>query len=325
MDHLFIQNIRYKLQKRVSRLNSAETPDSFFVILTQFWKYLTNQQLYMGIIEELISKFPKIEATVDAIYNKGEGHYGETEEEAAVIGYKVLERIVNQGNAIKAAKLAYIYHKNGSINQGIDFFREFFLEPFYEYLDEQLDDQKAVLSLLKRYKHRSEWFYRDYLYKLSQEIEENNKNHREEFLLTINLYSFLYDQGIDFTIEPSSITGKVDLISAQDTKDPIILDAKIFDNKSRGKLYIKKAFNQIYTYTQQYNEPFGYLVIFKVTDHDLNISTKINHYNLPIVTYNHKTIFFIVIDIFTYEKSISQRGELKSITITEDELIKIDD
>jgi len=191
-----------------------------------------------------------------------------------------------------------------------------YLEPFCDYVDEQLDDQRVMLALLMRYKHRSEWFHRNHLWDLSQTPRYAEK------LLALDLYSLLYDQGIDFTIEPSSITGEIDLIAAQNTKDPLLLDAKIFDGDSRGKYYIQKGFNQIYTYTQQYNEPFGYLVIYKTVEKDLRFSLKLSS-NIPLVVHNHKTIFLITIDIYQHSKPVSQRPPLKAIDIAEEELIDI--
>jgi len=91
---------------------------------------------------------------------------------------------------------------------------------------------------------------------------------------------------------------------------------------NRGKTYICKGFNQIYTYTQQYNEPFGYLVIYKTTESDLRFSLPTFSRNVPVVIYNHKSLFLITIDIYPHAKPVSQREPLKVVEITEIELIK---
>jgi hypothetical protein len=243
--------------------------------------------------------------------------YGETEEESAAIGYQVLRRLIDTPKKLKKIQeLGLAYRKAGKMHEVIETIREIFIEPFYEYVDENLDDQRAMLALLMRYKHRSEWFHRE-------KLEEYSKIERKaENTLSLDLYSYLYDQGIDFVIEPSSITGKVDLISSQLTDDPVILDAKIYDGDSRGKSYIKKGFNQIYTYTQQHNKPFGYLVIYKTCEKDLRFSLK-QPGNIPLVVHNHKTIFLITIDIYPHLKPVSQRGRIQASEITEEELIEI--
>jgi len=118
------------------------------------------------------------------------------------------------------------------------------------------------------------------------------------------------------------LTRSIDLIAAQHTDDPVLLDAKVFDGDSRGKSYIRKGFNQIYTYTQQHNEPFGYLVIYKICEKDLRFSLKESG-NIPLVVHNHKTIFLITIDIYPHPKPVSQRPPIQATEITEEELIEI--
>lgn len=316
MEAQIIQNLRHKLQKRVQRLNVADV-DTFILYLQHFWRFFDRHAIYVGIISLLVSKYPNIESDTVDILN-GEVLSGESEEEAAVIGYSVLRKISELAYASRIYQIAQLYAQNSSKKQDItEIIRFTFLEPFSEYVDEQLDNRKIILSLLIRYKHRSEWFYRNHLLHLSQ-----NDSQRAEKMLALDFYSYLYDQGLDFTIEPSSLSGEIDIAAAQGTDDPLLADAKIFDASDRGKRYIRKAFNQIYTYTQQYNEPFGYLLIFKITDRDLSFSLSNNFLNIPVVIYNHKTIFLITIDIYSHSKPVSQRNPLSSIVITEEELIQ---
>lgn len=311
MEPQYIQNLRYKLQKRVSRLNGVDTNDSFIFTLTQFWRFFDRQPTFKGIIEELLAKFPQLDADVERVF-QGEGLFGETEEEAAALGYKVLRRLTGEN----LFDVGFAYNRASSEHPPKDAIREIHLEPFYEYVDEQLDDNKLMLTMLMRYKHRSEWFYQEDLFNAS------SLSDRSEKALAIDLYSFLYDQGMDFNIETESVRGKIDLIAAQNTSDPLLLDTKVFDNESRNKHYIRKGFNQIYTYTQQFNEPFGYLVIYNLSDKDLRFSLKLSG-NIPTVIHNHKTIFLIVIDIYPHEKAVSQRKPLQAIEISEEELITI--
>jgi hypothetical protein len=125
-----------------------------------------------------------------------------------------------------------------------------------------------------RYKHRCEWFYKEELLKVTED------SRRAEKQLALNLYSYLHDQGLNFHIEPSSISGEIDLIASQGSSDPLLADAKVFHDKT----YLRKAFNQIYTYTQQYNEPCGYLIIFRVTDRDLNFAVSQKLHGVSAVT-----------------------------------------
>ncbi len=316
MDTQIIQNLRYKLQKRIRRLNSIDAP-IFFPSLRQFWVFFDSIPLFLGIIESLLSTFIDIETTVDKIF-QGEGIVGDSEAESAAIGYLVTRKIASFDQINPIYALARNYGHSSNVNEALETIRDTFIEPFYEYIDESLDDQRAMLHLLLRYKHQIEWFQRNRLL----EMIENDSRHAEK-LLALDLYGYLYDKGIDFNIEPSSISGEIDLIAAQGTEDPLLADTKIFDAVSRGKAYIQKGFNQIYTYTQQYNEPFGYLIIFKTSEIELQFSLSSISKPVPIVTHNHKTIFFIVIDLYSYSKPVSQRDPLRAIEITEEELIDI--
>lgn len=317
MNAQVIQNLRYKLQKRIRRLNSADV-EVFLPILYQFWAYYDNEPMLRSVMENTLVGYPEISKTVADFYD-GTVNIGETEEESALISYKILRSLENEGLVRKALHVIRDTRISNSSNYNdlLDAFRDVFLESFYEYLDEHLDDQKAILSLLYRYKHRSEWFHREKLLQLFQKNEKIG-----EKLLALDLYNYLFDSGINFSIEPSSIDGAIDMISTQMSDDPLLADAKIFDGSSRGKAYICKGFNQIFSYTKKYNEPFGYLVIFNVSEKDLSFLTSNLESEIPVVTYNHKTIFFITIDIFKHDKPPSKRGLIKPVEIKEEDLFQ---
>lgn len=317
MDQNYIQNLRYKLQKRIGRLNSVDDGDLFLTTLSQFLRFFNESETYTGIIEALLPKFPNAEDEANRILDNNESLYGESEDESAILGYFVLKGLTsNANNANRLISIGHNYRRVSKFHEAIETVREVFIEPFYEYVDENLDDQRAMMVLLMRYKHRSEWFNRDRLYTLSQIERKGEKS------LALDLYSYLYDQGIDFTIEPSSISGEIDLIAAQGTDDPLLLDAKVFDGEGRGKTYIRKGFNQIYTYSNQYNEPFGFLVIYKTCEKDLSFSLK-KKGHIPTLTHNHKTFFLIIIDIYPHPKPVSQRSPIKATEITEEDLKEI--
>jgi hypothetical protein len=165
-----------------------------------------------------------------------------------------------------------------------------------------------TLSLLRKYKHRCEWFRRAQLF---DQGKADTK--RGEKVLSYDLYEYLHDQGLQFHIEPQSESGRIDLISAQSSKDRLVADAKIFNPEGgQNPSYIIKGFRQVYDYTKDFNEPFGYLVIFKTCEQDLSIPTQNQESTIPFITHNNKTIFIIVIDIFPYDESASKRGKLKA-------------
>ncbi len=319
MNYEIIQKLRYKLQKRVRRLNSIEVPQLYHSYLKQFWVFLHESPIFSGILDDLSKRIPEAEKLANDIVLKKETISFNIELELVATCYYVIDICVKSKSNDIEMKIGFIYKKAGPFAKNLEFFHHYFVETLYDYIDENLDDQKLLLALLRRYKQRCEWFRRDSLLKMYNENTQIG-----EKSLAMDLYEYLFDQGIEFSIEPSSASGKPDLIAAQNTDDPLIADAKIFDpQKSKNIAYITKGFNQIYQYTMDYNEPFGYLVIFKICEEDLKLDFKEKERAIPFVIYNNKTIFFIVIDICKYEKSASQRGKLKVCDLREDELIKI--
>ncbi len=321
MNTLIVENLRNRLRQRIDRFDNADETDTLYFRLIWFWNFFNSNPVYVGIAESLVSRFPSIDEHehVDRIF-KGQCVWEETEEQAAVLGYKVLQRLVDEGQDAMhqlSVSAGVALHK-GSATQRI---LEFFLYPLYYYVDEQLDNQGVMLSLLMRYKHRTEWFYRKQLSERCQETDEPKARNEFEKPLALDLYAYLYDQGIDFQIEPSSIPGEIDLIAAQDSDDPLLLDVKVFDNKNRNKRKLCEGFNQIYSYTDQYNEPCGYLVIYDITEEGLCFRLKcLGH--MPMVVHNNKTIFLLTINIHPCPRPPSKRGVLKPIVITEDDLVR---
>ena len=199
-----------------------------------------------------------------------------------------------------------------------EYFVETFVEPLFDYIDEQIDDHRTTLALLRKYKHRVEWFFRN---ELRKRFEADTR--KGEKILAMDLYAYLHDQGLDFSIEPSSISGEADLISAQTGTERLVADVKIFDpERSKGISYICSGFNQVYQYTKDYNAPFGFLVIFKTCREDLAVCARGQDSSVPYFTHNNKTIFILVIDIFDYPESASKRGHLKSHELLEADLIR---
>lgn len=313
-----IQNLRYKLQKRVRRLNSSDHK-VFHYILKQFWGFLTSNSILFGILEDLERRYPTAEDSANKIINDRQQLAIESELENAAVSYFILKKCTDSEEKTIEINIASTYIRGVNYPEKLDLFRELYLEPFYEYLDEQLDDQKAILALLKRYKHKCEWFQRNSLYRLWEEDTQ-----RGEKRLGLHLFEYLHDQGLDFTIEPLSASGEADLVGAQEKDDPLLADTKIFNpEKGKGKDYIARGFNQLYLYSCDYNQPFGYLIIYKTTEDDLRLALANQEQSTPFVIHNNKTIFLITIDIFPHETSASKRGPLKTVEITQEDLIRV--
>ena len=259
------------------------------------------------IRDELMARVVEqnVPATVERILG-GEVVYRATEAESAALGYHLLKKMADGGD------------KNLVVYIALDTVRSVYLESFYEYVDEHLDDQQAILYFLRRYKHRCQWFHAE---RLRQVVRDETRRGEKNFAL--DLYEYLHDQGIDFHIEPHSTSGIPDFVADQVGKERVIADTKLFWPESgKGKSYIISGFNQAYIYACDYNEPCAYLVIYKMCQEGLNFLVPSSQASFPSLTINNKTIFFIVVDIFEHETSASKRGPMKSVDITEQELVQ---
>ncbi len=259
MGNQLIQDIRYKLQNRVRRLNYfTDDYDRYFGYLSQLVAFFQNNIIISGVIEDLVRRQTDIIAVSEKIF-EGERQLGTIGyDEQAAVAYHLIKKCLDHEKPeiiYKVGEKLTPGYK-GKLYENVEDFHNILVDHLYEYLDENLDDQRAILAVLRRYKEKSEWFTRDRLY--STAVKETQKGEKQ---LAINLYQFLFEQGIDFSIEPRSISGEADLVSSQLEEDPIILDTKIFDPSSnKNKHYIAKGLNQIYIYTEDFNKPFGYLV-----------------------------------------------------------------
>jgi hypothetical protein len=208
MDSEYVQHLRYKLQKRVRKLNSTGH-EVFHFGLQRFWGYLNSQPVFVGILEDLGKRCTSAKDLAEKIVHGNQTPSFETELENAAVACAVLKLCAEGSNERMETSIGWRYGKRADPNESIDKFRDQFLETVYEYLDEHLDDQRAMLALLRRYKHKCEWFQRESLYRLWEEDTSVGEKR-----LALHLYEYLHDQGTDFSIEATSISGSVDLIAA---------------------------------------------------------------------------------------------------------------
>lgn len=310
MDSNYLQQQRFLLQKKVKRLNSCDHK-LFHSLFMQFWGYLRGHALYAGVLAKLAAEAPQYADEIAAT-SKGEVYLWDTEQEAVHFNFRVLEYCAAQ-------PLGRGHGPEGMIGRGVsggskfaemlEGFRDAYLEPFYEYLDEALDGQAAVLSLLLKYKRHVEWFEREEVRALVSAGGERN--------VAKHLYSYLFDQGLEFHIEPQSISGEADLVAPE-----LVLDAKLFDgNSSRhGKRYLLSGVNQLLTYTRDFLQKVGYLVIYRTCQEDLQFSFASSDMLVPFMIIDGRIIYFLVVDVCEYGASASKRGPLKAHVVDEDEV-----
>jgi hypothetical protein len=112
------------------------------------------------------------------------------------------------------------------------------------------------------------------------------------------------------------------MVSAQYSQNPLVANVKIFDPASgHGSSYIKRGFHQVFNYLHDFNQPIGYLVVFKGTDKQLEVTTASSTADIvPYITLGDKTIFLLQVDIFPHEASASRRPIPEREVISEEEL-----
>jgi hypothetical protein len=310
-----LQDLRFKLQKRVNRLRTVDAFDLGSELI-RFFEFFDSIPIFRAGTAALVAKYPKMEKELEeAMKQRGAELDGSTEGESAAIGLMVLKRVAIPSNG--RVPFTQFVHPTDSIAKAVDRFRDRYLNPFYEFIDEQIEDRNVVLAELIRFKHLAEWFRRDELWeRLKGEPGSGEKR------LAYAVYEFLFEQGIDFHIEPASASGEADMVSAQHSPTPLVADVKIFDpTSSRGTSYIKRGFHQVYTYLQDFNQPIGFLVVFKASEKRLDVTLATTPIDgVPYLTIGDKTIFLIQIDIFPHEDSASKRPTPEIEVISEVEL-----
>lgn len=309
MDSNYLQQQRFLLQKKVKRLNSCDYK-LFHSLFVQFWGYLRSHPLYAGVLAQLAAEAPQFVQEMEAVSN-GELFVFESEKENIQFNFRLMEYCAAQplDRTPEVTIGRGINGGGGMYAEMLDGFREGYLEPFYEYLDEAIDGTAAVLSLLLKYKRHVEWFERDEVRDLVSKGGER--------MVAKHMYAYLFDQGLEFHIEPQSVSGEADLVAPE-----LVLDAKLFDGESarHGKRYVLHGVNQLITYTRDFQQQVGYLVVYRTCPEDLQFSFARSDLPVPFLVIDGRIIYFLVIDICEYSTSASKRGVLKTHLIGEDEV-----
>jgi hypothetical protein len=161
MDSDYIQHVRYKLQKRLKRLNTADFRSLHFT-LVQVWDFLQRNDITKGILDDLEKQCAALEdeavKTINAL-----AQVGFTEAESCGISYWVVKKCAAVSGGTIEIQIGLKLIAKSEYDAAIEAFRFTYVEPLFDYIDEHLDDKRMTLVLLRKYKHRCEWFRRDAL------------------------------------------------------------------------------------------------------------------------------------------------------------------
>lgn len=329
MNQDYLQNTRFRLQSRVSKLKKQDYK-FFYDNAKYFWVFIENNLILKSVFDDLAAKFPNYKEDASKIIpsmaSTGGFEAASSEEEFAAWCLHFFEECKNFDGKTDIAQFLGQKYSGGSskFQYHYEAFSEHFIEPLFDYVDEALDDQRVLLGVLQKFKFRVENFCRN-------ELLEGYKSNtsKGEKILAYELYKYLHDQGVEFFLETESVSGDLDLLVRQkDAPVKILADAKIF--KGDNKSYIVKGYSQLHQYLCDYNESIGYLVIFNISDKKLVFDLDGVISDMPYAQTNGKTIFFLQIDIANHldsegkKKSASKRGVMTSVLINRDDLEKSD-
>jgi hypothetical protein len=311
-------NLRTQLQEWKNRLSKAKF-EQFGNNLMYFFNNVRSDKLLSGLMTEAIRKYPfsyeEYKEKEDEVDRGNFTQIFENEMHHAAFMYQ-LALYMQQDMGNYNLHMQYMFQQ-GKFEDTKESVIQELISPILYYLHDALDRSSSTLYLLEKYKRRTEWFT---YATLIAAYQGEDKNYEEIF--DHDLRMFLFDQGIDYPFStPRSASGRADIVGAIDTDDPIIIEVKVFDRqKNYSKNRVKDGFTQAIKYTHDYNKDIGYIVIFNMDKAELNFQF-LGWKNTfpPAITFNHKTYFFVVINLWK-EMSASKVGTTEAIDITEEEL-----
>lgn len=259
--------------------------------------------------------------------NEGEPHFigynVETVEQHASACYLILRAVTSYNATTYAMLTTYItqmeyWPAEDKINIIIDELKKHAVLSLYKYLVSQIESLNAVNGILGKYKSSVEWFQKTKV----RDIANNGLDGKDgERALALHLQQYIFDQGIEYVIEPSSNSGEVDLLLRDANKNYLIIDTKYIKKGSQPSSITKKiadGLNQVARYCNDYNQYEGHLAVYVDDDISLQIEMLKADGNQYFKIGNH-IIYYTEMNIAD-RPSASKSGKAKQIIITEDEL-----
>lgn len=328
MDPRLVQRSRYLLQARVRRAKSCP-PSLFGTSCAHLLAWLRQHPLIAPMMADLQRGAATFAEMTDGSEESHSDiqHIANTLEEHAALSYAVLDRIatarsrdVSEPDLVREMAIA-VTGRGTSYDDALDIVRDVAVDGLYEWIDEKIDSRNVMMGLLIKYKQRSEWFRRQRLREIAKHGLE--KQIGGERALAIDLQEYIFDQGVEFTIEPTSASGEPDLILRDTDGSHVIVDPKYIPSgaaPSEFKRRLASGFHQVARYCDDYNEPAGYLVVYiedtKTPRLDLDIVD-----GFAFISINGKQVYYVPVHIAD-APSASRAGTAEVVVIERSELVK---
>lgn len=289
--------------------------------LKYLWKYLHKSPAFSPLLDDIKANNTRLSGFAWSIFhNQQLQDLPDNYLERVYVTYFIFEIMLNDGHEQHPMSIiGGKYNRDTNENDpqiNFSIFNDLFLEPFVFFFLNQIDRSLFILGLLKKYKHRSEWFNKEKLHAFLE------KSSIAEKLLKQNLCKYLYDNGGELYMEPSSPSGEVDLVAIDNSSaQKALIEAKIFDADRRNKSYIISGYHQAETYLKDHGQSKGYLVIYNTCPQLLSINANPST-SFPYINRDNRLIYFVIVDIFQHDKSASKRKPTINLELKESDFLE---
>jgi hypothetical protein len=346
MDQQLLQRTRYLLQTRFRKIQTAQT-GNFELVVKQVLNWLEGHPLIGAVIQHLdqvpgnhhaeiqlllssklngsryhrltVSRSPKQEHEPEF-----HGYTPVNDREHASACLQIIRATVQRPNIGFYCLLAvYLTQEDfdemhGRDKNPVDAIKDIAVRDLYEYLDEHLDGVNAINGLLRKYKQSVEWFQQE---QIQRALQDGYGGRTGERALAVHLQQYVFDQSVEFVVEPSSRSGETDLLLRDPSGQYTIIDAKLIKRGASQSEIVRKiaaGFNQVYRYCNDYSQPEGFLAVF--VDDDISILLDVEQGDIfRYFKVGGHIVYLIEINVVE-RPSASKSGKIRQIHITKDML-----
>jgi len=307
MRFAYLKSARVKLQERKNACLKS-TYDSAESYTVSFLEFLDKDPVVRTIATGLKTiarqKFNEVDELVDVARRRILLPSDSTDR--AAFQYRLLEVSVNESETIP--HFTRIFGRGS--NQYQDMYEDFFeqtLVPLCSYIDERIDDSDLILYLLSRYQRECAWFERDSMNRLVADTESQ----KLEEALDGHLRSWLFREGIDYPFStPKSPSGRSDII-VWHGEEPLAIEVKVYDGRNRDVGHISQGLWQAHRYSHDYGKPFGYLVVFNISEHLLSYESSVSS-GPPCIEVGGSNVYAITINVNVPRATASKERPLET-------------
>ena len=315
----YLRNLRVRLQERRNRLykTSYRTYDAELRYLLQF----LDDNAYTHSLVTALDASPAVDfERWDSDQSSHQAiEFPESEEGRAKVCLAILKQCARDETGRAWVRWSRVFSSETQYDAMLRDLSEAIVDPFVNFLHDRIDDSGNVLYLIERFKLKTEWFGREELYSIYE-----SRTAIGEASLDRELRRALFDGGVDYPFsQPSSPSGKADVVALLGSEDPIVLEIKVFDpDRGKDRGHLRQGFHQVLRYANDYNQSLGYLVIFNCSNRQLIISSQEGSKGeTPTrITYADKTFFVIAIDVHPDTASASVEKPSSRLSVSVDEL-----